>query len=728
MMVIITSFKMYKGINRIRDGTAALLFHLLLVSIAVWDTSDAAGVVNPNLPFGDINFVVVSDVHSFVGGHPHEVDRNADFGDFLSFHQRLKQHCDDHQMDLWLLENGDWLHGTGLAMDGNATSLLPILKSIPWDVMNMGNHEAMYSAVVDDMKKSLLPAYPGKYVTSNVIWKETMEPYGERYLLLKGYNSTVLLFGFLYDMHSPSETIQVVRVQDAIQQDWFLDAITQTQYDAIVVMAHMDNEDSLTDTIYNRIRSNVDPKMPIQFITGHTHERRYSNKIKKDHYVRKMEPGGLFDTVGWVTIPKHSTATSRHVSGMGEEFQHEFLNTSKTVLHDRLGLAADEPLRTPQGEALSKMIQETETKLGLDQIVACPGKDYFRNVSIHAENSLWKLWREHVVPTQIFKKDLDRIMLVSKDIFRYDLRGSGRRDAMTLDDVVAIAPYMERVIYVGDVPDWMIRRMNNSLNTMSAHAMIPDFVLAGEVDTYQTVEKYELFTHELDLPAIVGKLEKYNYQDFVLKRTGSRDTLYWLDYVMAAFPCQGTDENEYKIIPYFYDPSELEEEDTDGVFSSEDEEGEEEHAAHEDTTEIDQSEWTLPPGDYVGYIPGQGETHKIPASHYENYEPPGEEEEKKPATPSHHNSAIKDKIARQRKRRKSIIKGFALFTATVLLLIPVIGGVMHLTGRWRDDDDVGVGIYDREEVRSLRRHRRRGHTDAPPYFKNSRPVGEIEIT
>ncbi|KAG7349604.1 hypothetical protein IV203_012201 [Nitzschia inconspicua] len=687
----------------------------------------------PPLPFGDINFLVLSDVHSFVGGHPHEPDRNADYGDFYSFYEKLKGYCHDKkQADLWLLNNGNFLHGTGLAMEGNATSLLPIIQSIPWDGFNMGNHEAMYSAVLHDMRETLLPTLNGNYITSNVVWKATQEPFGERYQLLQGEFSTVLLFGFLYHMESSSETILVERIEDMVQQAWFLDALAANDYDAIVVLAHMDHNDPLVNEIHSNIRAHIDAKVPIQFITGHTRKRRYTDQIQKDRFARNIQPGGQFDTVGFVSIPKFSNAQTKGAKEIGQEFGHDFLNTSKTVLHNTLSLRNDEPLLVPRGEEITQMIKETQHTLGLDQEVACPGRDYYRNVSMHHPDSLWRLWREHVAPTQMFQKGEDRLMLVSKESFQYDLRGSGQNDAMTLDDVIAIAPYMEKVIYIGVVPDWMVRRLNQTLNTFSAHAMIPDFVLAGEIETYKTVEEFKLYTHESDVPAIVAKLQKYSYQGFQVTPTGKRSTIYWLDYVMSAFPCDGVKENEYKVIPYFYDPSELEEESSDGHAYSEDEMDEIDQSGDPENQheEEDESKWTLPPGGYAGYVPGKGDKHKIPSSKYDSDESPAASISASATNNAHHSSVSdkKKRIEERKKRQKAIVKGFALTMATALLLVPVACGVMQLTGRWKDDDDDGIGLYDREEVRSLRRHRRRGGKGAAPPLKDMRPLGEIEIT
>jgi len=341
---------------------------------------------------------------------------------------------------------------------------------------------------------------------------------------------------------------------------------------------------------------------------------------------------------------------------------------------------------------------------------------------------------------RFLKKDSDRVMFVNKQTFRYDLKGSGKHDAMTLDDVVAIAPYMERVIYVGDVPDWMIRRMNNTFNTYSHHNIIPDWVLAGDLDDMQTADTYELYTHEVDLPKIKTKLEKFNFDGFVLRYTGNRDTLYWLDYVRTAFPCEGREKTEFKK-PYFYDPKELEEEETDGKLSGEDMIIE---SGGDDDTNGNEV-WTIPPGgEYLGYIPGKGETNAISNSVYEDYKTPEERQKEKEDSEAlnHHNSKsstsdLKSQLKQRKKTQKSIIKGFAITFAGLLLLVPVVCLIMQLGGwsvSWWDDDGRGDydgigGIYDKEEMRLLRRRRlmgaKFGKDQSLP--RHTRPLKEIEI-
>jgi len=644
---------------------------------------------------------------------------------------------DIHQMgDLWLINNGDILHGTGLAMDGNSTNLLPIIQALPWDAMGMGKQEATYSGVLRDVAEEMVPR--NYYITSNVVWNATNEPYGPRYLKRSGVSSTLLAFGFLYDSVKSSETIRVLSIEETLEQDWFRAALTENHYDAILVMAHMDIDSPSIQKIYNKIRALTEAQMPIQFVAGRSHKRAGSYGIGKDHYVHKMEPGGLMDTIGWVRIPKCETAKTFPTRGNGKDlqsvFSHEFLNASKTVLKETLGLKDNQELSTPQGSALSSHIAETRENLGLNQIVACPGHDYFRNISIFDGMSLWKLWREHVIRTEIFEKDEDRVMLVSKSMFRYDLKGSGKHDAMTLDDVVAIAPYMEKVIYVGDVPDWMIRRMNNTFNTFSHHNIIPDYVLAGDLDEVKTAESYKLYTHESDVPKIITKLEKFNFHDFVLEYTGQRDTLYWLDYVRTAMPCTGKQKQQQDQfeLPYFYDPSELDEEVTDGKLDFDGDSADDDEVSEPDVT------WTLPPNaEYQGYVPGHGESHEVASGVYENYKSKDdidEEKRKKAAAEAAKYRGKKDlstQLKDHKKTRRKVIKGFTIILAGLVLAVPVVCLILQIMGKneyYDDYNDTGAdGLYDMEEMKMLKRRRQRGSPIKPGESLDAAPFKEIEI-
>jgi hypothetical protein len=328
---------------------------------------------------------------------------------------------------------------------------------------------------------------------------------------------------------------------------------------------------------------------------------------------------------------------------------------------------------------------------------------------------------------------------------------------------------MEKVVYVGDVPDWMIRRMNNTFNTFSHHNIIPDYVLAGDLNAFKTAESYHLYTHEVDLSKIKTKLEKFNFHDFVLEYTGQRDTLYWLDYLQSAFPCMGKQKQTKPFeAPYFFDPNELEEEATDGKLttdsdddddletsSDDDSNNDDEHGGgigeegNNNDNDEDEEVWTLPPNaGYQGYVPGKGDSEEIPSSVYEDYKSKEEREEEskkekaeairnKSKNRPQPNPNLGSQIRERKKRRKKIIKGFAIIFAFGLLLVPFVCLVMQVAGKneYFDDYNDGAlgteGIYDREEMKLLKRHRRRG--TKPPKNKNgipslhSAPFQEIEI-
>jgi 2',3'-cyclic-nucleotide 2'-phosphodiesterase (5'-nucleotidase family) len=677
------------------------LFLLLLRSVL------ALAAPDPDLPFGDINVLVVTDVHSFIGGHKHEPDRNADYGDVVSFYEQLKAYCNSQGSDLFFVMNGDWIHGTGLAMDGNASALVPLLNQMPWDVITVGNHEAYNSAVVEIMRDEMIPNFGvDRFVTSNVLASDTMEPFGSRYRVLQGTNNTVLVFGFMYNLHNPSELLAVTRVQDAIKEEWFQTALEEEEYDAILVLAHMGDDDPLVATILKAIRGYVgDKHMPVQFLTGHTHARSAS---KVDLWGHSFEAGGYLDTVGFVSFPTKATASSVRDGLAHTYFRTKFLNASKGVLRETLGV---ETLQTENGTALATLIHDTQHSLGLDEIVGCPPKDYFRNRSVHAEDSLWKLWTDHVIKTQIFKHNDPSVMMVSSNSWRYDVLGSAKKQAMTLDDVVAIAPFMEPVVYIGKVPDWIVRRMNSSLNTysMMAHAEIPDYILVGDIEAEKREDddEYDFYTHEFNVPEIVADLKRLNMKDLVLRRTGGRDTLYWLNYIEQAWPCSGKNGKK-NVVPWFQNTDELEDEETDGKRTSEDFvevlEEEEEDAEEKENLNYQGYEGYIPPSavdQYKDVLPPAAAPSAV-GSKSKPKQPTAPPPAKKPVK---HSAAShkKENAARRKKIRKTITKIFAIVVAAALLMFPLYCLFLTITGRNEDDNGAGEIFYDQSEMRSLRR-------------------------
>ena len=78
----------------------------------------------------DINLIVVTDVHSWVAGHKHNNTLDANYGDVVSFYERLR---DDRSVaekkDLFFVMNGDFMDGTGFSTYP-PEHLTPILKKM----------------------------------------------------------------------------------------------------------------------------------------------------------------------------------------------------------------------------------------------------------------------------------------------------------------------------------------------------------------------------------------------------------------------------------------------------------------------------------------------------------------------------------------------------------------------------------------------------------------------
>ncbi|CAB9515977.1 5'-nucleotidase [Seminavis robusta] len=309
------------------SSLVASLYICAILSIRSFPLSlaETTTVTNVDLPFGDINVLVLTDVHSWVGGHSSSApdnSNNVDYGDVLSFYQLLHAHCQQHEMDLWFVVNGDWIDGTGISLNDDTSYLTPILEHMPWDALNVGNHELYRDEVVTQFMRpgGFVEWWGDRYVSSNVIYNPHQQPLGERYRFLRGKNSTVLTFGFLYNMQDASSLVTVETVESVVEEPWFVDVVTNANneptgdYDAILIMAHMDVKDELVTVLLDKIRSLVGDHMPVQFLTGHTHFRRIETL---DAASVSFEAGKFLDTIGFVSFPKKQTLTNHRRSLQG---------------------------------------------------------------------------------------------------------------------------------------------------------------------------------------------------------------------------------------------------------------------------------------------------------------------------------------------------------------------------------------------------------------------------
>lgn len=495
-------------------------FLLLYLLAAVFFSCQIAGL---NLPMGDINVVVITDDHSWVGGHGAHESLDADYGDVLSFYERLASTT----KDVFLTHNGDWIDGTGLTTYP-PTYLEPILLKMPWDAVNVGNHDLYKNETVEYItrKGGLVDNLGERYLTSNVVHSATGKPIGQHFRYLKGKNVSVLTLGFMYNIEPGigSPLARVTRVEDVVKEKWFLKELRQGNYDAILVLAHMGVKNKSLRTILSTIRNETDPIMPVQFISGHMHKKRY--KVL-DEYSTAIEPGCYLKTVGFVSFPTKQTVLKRSSESVLELFRYELIDARVKDLSSRLGVSK---LRTENGQALTDFIRKTQQDMGLSRIVGCSPRTFYMNRTLQSVDSLFGLWAREVVTSQFLSENPKRVVLQgTRSSFRYDLFEGN----VTVDDLMIVSPFNDSMYLVAKgVPSRTIFELNIAMNQERVlnrtPPVLPHFIVIGNITAD---EPRDLYTLEYEVPFIKQALENITGRVLQPKPVEAFATSLWLSFV-----------------------------------------------------------------------------------------------------------------------------------------------------------------------------------------------------
>jgi len=501
--------------------------------------------MSPDLPFGDINVVVVTDVHSWVGGHKDkEGDKyNADYGDVISFVEHLKAYGAENGKDVWFVMNGDWIDGTGLAMNGDPSKLTPLLMKMPWDALNVGNHELYETSVIEFATQTggLVEWFGKHYLSSNVLHTQSKNPLGHRFRILPGKNANVLTFGFLYNMQDHAEIVTVEEVESVVEKDWFIQVVSDTKrYDAVLVLAHMDVRDPLCQVILDKIRMLVGADMPVQFITGHTHRRDYELFETNS---ASFEAGRFLDTVGFVSFPSIKSITTGATTAADDIatllnetkppepenlFKYKYMDAHTDVLSDALGISPED-FPTENGVDQSEFILRIQIEMGLKQVIGCVNRNHFVNRSLDARDSLWGFFRNEVVPTMFSG---DQVTFFGLDAWRYDLYTR----EVHLDDVLAISPFNNSLVKWENVPAEVVTALNASVNAEPNNWMpqLPNYILASAEPLESSNRMYTLIVDDFEKGFISEQLAQVwpNQTDLPAPTPfpGLTTSSIWIDY------------------------------------------------------------------------------------------------------------------------------------------------------------------------------------------------------
>mmetsp|Transcript_13815 Transcript_13815/g.20980 ORF Transcript_13815/g.20980 Transcript_13815/m.20980 type:complete len:736 (+) Transcript_13815:3-2210(+) len=564
-----------------------------------------------HLKLGEINVMVLTDVHSWVAGHlPHEPKNDADYGDVLSFYEHLRDKCHREEKDLFFVMNGDFIDGTGLTTHPPA-HLIPILQQMPWDAVNIGNHELYQNSTIEFITRpnGFVDFWGGRYLTSNVLLNETDSPIGERYTFLKASfsNKTILTFGFLFNFQRNCLMTKVEKVEEVVQSSWFENVLSRNEgdFDAILVLAHMGYSDPLLKVILYRIREICGEDMPVQFITGHTHIRA---NTQLDYYSSSFEAGRFLDTIGLVSFPTlDSNSTKTNSTGtnfttnvpsagpsislqpstipsvsrpptflpslsnepstspvptvlykpssypsispsptatsssqpsitINTDFEHLFINTTVELMKNLVGKSI---LRTPNGTKLSNFIRNTQKELGLFEILGCSPSTFVSSSGLDKSDSLWKLFIEQVVPTQLFSKygGNNNIFIQGNGALRYNLfKGN-----ITLNDLISASPFNDTLYLVGDAikGEDIINALGepNYVDPDSKYGL-PYFVFAGAGNLLKYSDGYfRVFTDGFNVNYITEQLSSNDRQVEPKELADITTSILWKDFMNVTWAC-----------------------------------------------------------------------------------------------------------------------------------------------------------------------------------------------
>jgi len=399
--------------------------------------------------------------------------------------------------------------------DDHVTYLAPLMQRSPYDALNLGNHELYQrnghglvsgaACPITALRDSgYIRSWHGRYLTSNTVWADTKEPVGSRFALLQGSHGTSLLvFGFLYNMEDHCDAVVVEDVATAIQSDWFNTALRQhsSQVNAIVVLAHMDYEDPLVRTILQQIRSVVRAALPIQFLTGHSHTRGW---VQLDAFASSYEAGCKLNTLGFISLTQASETSPRssslifHTADIDGNTAQFAGAVSMTPAH----------FATPSGNALSDQISNSLAHLGLDSVLGCSDKRYRVNAPLTEPDSLWSLYTRRVLPETLLQKDEQRPAwaIISTGALGYDIYPGN----FTVGNAYTVSPYGNFWLIMPNLSGAILNLLKDKLSkrrmrNVEASSTVPAWLSTGLL---RNSSQYDLVFCDFDQFSIEEALKK----------------------------------------------------------------------------------------------------------------------------------------------------------------------------------------------------------------------------
>lgn len=384
---------------------------------------------------------------------------SADWGDYISFAERMHQKADEIGADLLLVDTGDRVEGNGLYDASNPKGRYDydIFKEQDIDIICTGNHELYQADAAAREYTQTVPNFKGRYLASNLdyIRPDTGEriPMAQRFrkFTTKNQGIRVLAFGFLFDFTGNANNTVVQPVGKTIEEKWFQDAIRE-DVDLFIVIGHVTLHGPEYKAIFKAIRSQK-WDTPIQFFGGHSHIRDFA---KYDSKAYGLQSGRYMETVGWMSIDgikgKGKKGNLKELELRSDmSFQRRYIDNNLFGYRYHTGLN-ESTFPTEHGQNVSASIHTARKALNLDYFYGCAPKDLWMSRAPYpSDNSLYSWLEKEVladVATNPKRKDKPRMVIFNTGGMRFDIF----KGTFTRDSTYIVSPFVSTLKYIKDVP------------------------------------------------------------------------------------------------------------------------------------------------------------------------------------------------------------------------------------------------------------------------------------
>lgn len=403
---------------------------------------------------------------------------SADWGDYISFSQRLHEKADRTEVDLLLVDTGDRVDGNGLydASEPKGRFTSEIFKEQDIDIICSGNHELYKKKTSDREYLETVPNFSGNYLASNIDIFDPESgdrvPLAQRYkkFTTKNQGIRILAFGFLFDFKLNANNTIVQPVSQTIQEKWFQEAIRDKEVDLFLVTGHVPLRSSEFDLIYKAIRGQQ-WDTPIQFFGGHTHIRDFS---KYDAKAYALESGRYMETIGFMSISglrRGGRASSKLISGevdlstinASPTFSRRYIDNNVFSFHHHTSLNATN-FATEHGRNVSSLIASARKALRLDKQFGCAPADLWTNRAPYpSDDSIFSWVQEMVLPDMLNDTDhpdTPKLVLMNTGALRFDIF----KGPFTLDTAYSVSPFAGGFRQIKNVPFSIAKQLLRILN------------------------------------------------------------------------------------------------------------------------------------------------------------------------------------------------------------------------------------------------------------------------